>query len=290
MRSRRGVNSFWGLAVSVLAFLLLYAGILADLVRDWIADDNYSHGFLVIPAALYLVWEKREQLRSLPVTPSHLGVGVILGGIAMLLVGTAGIEMFLTRVSLVIVLAGAVIFLLGWAYLRLLAFPLAFLLLMIPLPAIIFNNIAFPLQLVASQLGVGAMRLLDIPVLREGNVIVLANTTLEVAEACSGIRSLVSLFTVALLFAYFSEPRVSVRVIVALSSVPFAILTNGLRVASSGVASHYYGPEVATGVLHDFSGWVVFAASCAMVFGLERGLHVLGTARLSRWAWRTTEV
>ena len=159
----------------------------------------------------------------------------------LLVAGLLGAELFLSRVSMIGVLAGAILFLFGWPHLRVLLFPLAFLLLMIPLPAIIFNQIAFPLQLLASHVGeYDDQRAASIPILREGNVLILANTTLEVAEACSGIRSLVSLFTLGIVFGYFVDPRPWVRVVIALSAMPVAILANGLRVASAGVAAHYY--------------------------------------------------
>jgi exosortase len=158
------------------------------------------------------------------------------------------------------------LFVCGWQHLRVLAFPIAFLLLMIPIPAIIFNQIAFPLQIFASQFGETAMNIADIPVLREGNVIVLANTTLEVAEACSGIRSLVSLLTLGIVYGYFTDPRGWLRTTVALSTVPIAIVANGMRVAGTGIAAHYYGPEAATGFFHTFSGWLVFVVAFAMLF------------------------
>jgi exosortase len=136
---------------------------------------------------------------------------------------------------------------------------LTFLLLMIPIPAIIFNQVAFPLQLLASRFGEAALQACDIPVLREGNVIVLANTTLEVAEACSGIRSLVSLLTLGIVYGYFADRRSWMRIVIALATVPIAIVANGLRVAGTGIAAHYYGPEAAHGFFHTFSGWLVFA-------------------------------
>src|SRR5207244_1888849 len=155
--------------------------------------------------------------------------------------------LFLSRISLLGVLAGMILFLFGWAHLRALAFPLAFLLLMIPLPAIIFNQIAFPLQLLASRAGEYAISAADIPVLREGNVLVLANTSLEVAEACSGIRSLISLLTLGIVYGYFTDRRTIVRVVLAASTIPIAIVTNGGRVAGTGIAANYFGPEAAQG-------------------------------------------
>ena len=149
-------------------------------------------------------------------------------------------------------------------------FPLLFLLLMIPLPAIIFNQIAFPLQLLASRAGEFAISTADIPVLREGNVLVLANTTLEVAEACSGIRSLISLLALGIVFGYFADSRTWVRTLIALSTIPVAIVSNGARVAGTGIAAHHYGPQVAEGFFHEFSGWVVFMVAFALMLALQQ--------------------
>jgi exosortase len=197
---------------------------------------------------------------------------VLGAGLAILLAGQLGAELFLTRVSMLVVLTGALLFLLGWGALRVLAFPLAFLILMIPIPAIIFNQIAFPLQLVASQAGAATLSMLSIPVLREGNVIILAHTSLEVAEACSGIRSLISLLTLGIVYGYFTDPRASVRVAIALATVPIAIVANAARVAGTGVAAHYYGPAAAEGFFHTFSGWLVFVVALALLFLLTRAL------------------
>jgi exosortase len=205
---------------------------------------------------------------------------VLIGSIATLVAGILGAELFLTRVSIVGVVAGSVLYVLGWQHLRILTLPIAFLLLMIPIPAIIFNQIAFPLQLQASRFGETALTLWNIPVLREGNVIVLANTTLEVAEACSGIRSLVSLLTLGVIYSYFTDQRQWVRVVVTLSTIPIAILSNGLRVAGIGIAAHYYGGEVATGFLHTFSGWVLFLVAFVFLFAVMRVVQVLAPMRL----------
>ncbi len=263
-QSRRGI--FTAVAVFVLTFAALYHDVLRKLVYDWAHDDNYSHGFLIIPIAAYLTWERRQKLGSAERKPSVLGLIVVVGSLLTLVAGVLGAELFLTRVSIVGVIAGTVLFVLGWTHLRVLAFPIAFLLLMIPIPAIVFNQIAFPLQLQASRFGEAALNAFAVPVLREGNVMILANTTLEVAEACSGIRSLVSLLTLGILYGYFTDSRGAVRIAIALSTVPIAIVTNGLRVAGTGIAAHYYGPEVAQGFFHEFSGWVVFVLAFALVF------------------------
>jgi exosortase len=168
-----------------------------------------------------------------------------------------------------------VLFLAGWGWLRVLAFPIGLSLLMIPLPPVVFYQIAFPLQLLATKFGVAILQLTRIPVLREGNVIALAHTTLEVTEACSGIRSLLSLFTLAILYAYFSTPRNDRRILMALSSIPIAIVANGLRIAGTGLAAQYVGPSAASGFFHAFSGWAVFMTSFAMLVALGNALRLL---------------
>lgn len=250
-------------------FVALYHHVIVKLVHDWETDGNYSHGFLIAPIALYLGWERRDLLRGLDRRPSSIGFALVLASIAVLAAGTLGAELFLTRISILGLIAGVVVFLFGWQHLRVLAFPIAFLILMIPLPALIFNQIAFPLQLLASRAGEAALTALGIPVLREGNVIVLAHTTLEVAEACSGIRSLVSLITLGIVYGYFTDSRTSVRVLIALSTIPVAIVANGLRVAGTGIAAQVYGPEAAEGFFHEFSGWVVFVVAFSAVFGVR---------------------
>jgi exosortase len=262
------------------SFLLLYGGVVRHLVHDWIRDENYSHGFLIIPLALYFAWERRTRLAALSLAPSNVGLIIVFGSLGVLLAGVLGAELFLTRVSLIGLTAGSIVFLLGWQALRVLAFPVALLLLMIPIPALIFNQIAFPLQLLASQVGESALRTLGVPVLREGNVIVLANTSLEVAEACSGIRSLISLLTLGIVYGYFSDPRGGVRTMIALSTIPIAIASNGLRVAGTGIAAHFIGPEAAEGFFHTFSGWLMFVVAFLMLFAVVRLIIRLSPPRV----------
>jgi len=257
------------------ALVVVYWPVIRGLVSAWSTDDNYSHGFFIVPLALYFAWERRRAIAAAPVRPSMVGLIVVAGSLFLLVAGLLGAELFLSRLSILGTIAGAILFLFGWPMLRLLFFPLAFMLLMIPLPAIIFNKIAFPLQLLASHVGEYTISSLDIPILREGNVLILANATLEVAEACSGIRSLVSLFTLGIVFGYFVDRRFWVRAIIALSAVPVAILANGLRVASAGIAAHNFGAAGVEGLFHEFSGWVVFVLAFLMMFALQRLLHRL---------------
>jgi exosortase len=261
-------KSLWGLAAPAACFILLYYKVIASLMHDWSVDDNYSHGFFIVPIALYFAWERRVALKEAVRNASAWGLVLVVCSLAMLVAGILGVELFLTRVSMLGVLAGGILFLFGWNHIKILIFPVAFLLLMIPIPAIVFNQVAFPLQLLASQFGEGALIVSHIPVLREGNVIHLANTSLEVAEACSGIRSLISLLTLGIVYGYFMDARLWVRVLLAVGTIPIAIIANGIRVAGTGIAAHFYGEAAAEGFFHTFSGWLVFVASFIMMFVL----------------------
>ncbi|MEZ5317514.1 MAG: exosortase/archaeosortase family protein [Vicinamibacterales bacterium] len=262
-----------GAVLVAAGLVVVYWKPLVWLVEAWWSDGNYSHGFLIPPLAAYFAWERRDRLRVAERHPSWLGLLVLAGSLMLLLAGLLGAELFVTRVSFVGALAGIVLFLFGWRHLRILLFPLAFLFLMIPIPSLIFNQVAFPLQLLASKFGQACMATVSIPVLREGNVLILANTTLEVAEACSGIRSLVSLITLGVIYGYFMDPRGWVRAAIVLSAVPIAIVANGARVAGTGIAAHYFGAAAAQGFFHEFSGWVVFVVAFALMLVVQQVIH-----------------
>jgi exosortase len=265
-RRRQGLAA--GVAMAA-GFALVYRDVLVKLVHDWWTDDNYSHGIFIVPLAVYFGWQRRQRLASARHTPSIIGLFLVLGSLATLVAGVLGADLFLTRISIIGTVAGIVLFVFGRDHLHILRFPIAFLLLMIPIPAIIFNQIAFPLQLLASRVGELALAGLSVPVLREGNIIILPHTTLEVAEACSGIRSLVSLLTLGIVYGYFADSRAGVRLTIALATVPIAIAANGLRVAGTGLAAQRFGPAAAAGFFHTFSGWLVFASAFALLVPIE---------------------
>lgn len=264
------ITTIVGTILLLACFGVLFRHVIVRLIQDWYTDENYSHGFLIVPLALYFVWERRHKLKEAPSQGSLWGLFIVVGSMALLLAGTLGSELFLTRISILGTIVGTILFLYGWNLARILLLPIAFLLLMIPIPAIIFNQIAFPLQLLASRFGEIALLTCQIPVLREGNVIHLANTSLEVAEACSGIRSLISLLTLGIVYGYFVDSRIWMRIVLAIGTIPIAIAANGIRVAGTGVAAHYYGPQAAQGFFHSFSGWIVFIAAFIMMFILYR--------------------
>jgi exosortase len=270
--------------ILIACFGFLYRNVLVDLVYDWWINDNYSHGFLIVPIALYLAWERKARFAAAARRPNNFGLVVVLGSLALLVAGVLGVEFFVTRLSMLGVIAGSLLFLQGWARLKVMLFPLAFLLLMIPIPAIIFNQFAFPLQLVASRFGEWTLTICQVPVFREGNIIQLAGTDLEVAQACSGIRSLVSLLTLGIVYGYLVESRLRARVVLALATLPLAVAANAFRVAGTGLAAHFYGAEAAQGFFHSFSGWLVFLAAFAMLFVMHRVLLLIAPVSSNRRA------
>lgn len=267
-----------GCAMLLLLLGLLYWRILGKLVFDWYTIGDDSHGFLVPFFSLFLLWDKRRKLSALSVEPSWAGLPLVLVGCFTLLLGVYGAELFLSRVSLVIILAGLVWTLCGRAIFRELLFPLAVLLLAVPFPAIIFSQITFPLQLLASQLASSLLPLFGVPVLREGNVIQLPAMKLEVAEACSGIRSLMSLFTLSVFYGYFLERTTARRWLMALASIPIAVGANALRIVGTGLCVQYWDPSKGEGFFHEFSGWVMFLISLGFLYFLHRALHLVRPA------------
>lgn len=269
--------AFWQMAILGLLVGYLYGGILVYLVENWWIDPDYSHGFFVPLFVGYVLWRQRKELVSVPRSPSWFGLVIMAGALGILVVGVLGAELFLSRTSLLFLIAGMVIYFLGWQHLRKAAFAWGCLFLMIPIPVIIYNHIAFPLQLFASRVASGSLEFLHVPVLQEGNILQLPAMTLEVAQACSGIRSLLSLVTLAIIYGYFLETDKLRRVLLALAAVPIAIAANGLRLVVTGLLVHYWGPAEAEGFFHAFEGWVIFVISMVMLFGVHA---------LMRWSSR----
>ena len=254
----------------MLLLLVMYWRVGVKLITDWYQIPDYSHGFLVPFFAGFLLWDKRSKLRSMAIAPSWSGLWLIVLGVATLFFGVYGAELFLSRISFLFLVSGLIWIFAGKAILREVLFPIAVLLLAIPFPAIVFNQITFPLQLLASQMASSVLPLLGVPVFREGNVIQLPIMKLEVAEACSGIRSLMSLFTLAVFYGYFLEKTTARRWVMALASIPIAVCANALRIVGTGLCVQYWDPSKAEGFFHEFSGWVMFVISLGCLYLLHR--------------------
>jgi len=247
------------LCIAVFAPILYYMGL------HWKQVPDYSHGFLVAPLAVYFAWERRPRLSRAPIDPTWWGVLPLALGSLLLMVGRLGVELMSMRVAFVLTLIGIVLLTLGRSIFRILAFPLLFLFLMVPLPQSLVNVIAFPLQLIAADFAVESLHLLGLPALREGNIIHLAHTQLFVAEACSGLRSLMALGTLGVVFAYFFRKNLIERAILVASTIPIAILVNAFRVALTGILTHHYGRDAAEGAIHQVEGFFTFGLALVLL-------------------------
>lgn len=264
---------FFGI-VAVLA-AALYFHIAIKLVRDWYMISDNSHGLLIPFFVAFLIWDRREQLKSIPLQPSWAGISLVVLGLFVLVLGVFGSDSFLSRVSFLVLAGGVVWTLLGRPMLGETKFIFFVALLAIPLPALILNHITFPLQLLASRMASSLLPLAGVPTFREGNVIHLPVMDLEVAEACSGIRSLMSLFTVAVIYGYFLEKSVARRVWLALASIPIAVAANAARIFGTGLCVQFWDKDKAMGFFHEFSGWLIFIVSLCMLYLVHKVMSLV---------------
>jgi len=254
------------LLILLSAFGALYSHSIATLIYDWSNDANFSHGFLIPFVAVYMVWYKKEILKTIVIKSSPAGLAVIIFGMLCYLAGTIGAELFVMRSSMLITISGMVIYLFGFEMFKAVLIPILYLIIMIPIPAIIWNKIAFPLQLFAAKLSSEMVSFLGIPVLREGNILHLANTSLEVVDACSGIRSLTSLLALSGAFAFIAPLKNLKKWILFFSAIPIAVVVNIVRLTITALMATHMGAEAAQGFLHDMSGFLVFGAALALVY------------------------
>lgn len=263
----------------VALLVVLYHRIALKLVKDWYGIPDYSHGLLIPFFVAFLIWDKRKTLAHVRLRQSWAGIPLVALGLLVLLTGVFGADLFLSRFSFVILAAGIILGLFGKAMLKQLYFVLFVCVLGIPLPTLLLNHITFPLQLLASDVSARLLPLAGVPVLQEGNVMKLAAMSLEVAEACSGIRSLMSLFTVAVIYGYFTERSTKRRVVLALASIPIAVIANSARIFGTGLCVQYWDPDKAMGFFHEFSGWLIFLVSLACLYTLHTLMKTLGPKR-----------
>ena len=259
--------------LQVLLFLILvvglvgtYLNIYADMSMQWSEDPNYSHGFLVPVISAYLIWQKKDLLPKIPIKPANSGFILILFGTLVLFAGVAAQEYYLRRSSSIFILAGIVLFLFGWQWFKNLWLPILFLFFMVPLPYIVYDAMAFPLKLFVAKFSVISLKLMGVIVLREGNIIMFPNTILEVADACSGLRSLMSLLALGVALAVLTQKRKIAMILLVVLTVPIAVLTNMIRVIVTGYLAQYYGAAAAEGFFHEFAGMGVFLLAMVLLF------------------------
>ncbi len=252
-----------------LSFFILYYPVFLKLIQDWENDADYSHGYFIPFIAGYMVWVLKDELKEIEWTPNNWGLVIIFLGLAQLIVSWVGSEYFLQGSSMILVLLGIVLFMLGSRAAKKLILPIAYLIFMIPLPAILWNQAAFPLALFASKVSSNLIQGIGISVLREGNILTLPNITLQVAEACSGLRSLVTLLALSAVLAFLSQHGRGKKWILFLSAVPVALACNIFRLTGTAVLARYFGAPVAHGFIHEFSGWVVFVLGLLLLLGIH---------------------
>lgn len=253
------------LAVFLVAFGFLYWKTIYGMIMDWYIDPNYSHGFLIPLISGYLLWQKRNNIKSVDINPFNSGLLIIILGLGIYLVGNVSGESFSMRVSMLFVLGGTLLFIYGTGLFKTVSFPFFYLIFMIPLPYILYDSLAFPLKLIVSKYSVGFLKFIGVPVMREGNIIYLVSTTLEVADACSGIRSIMSLLALSAAFSYFTQRGWIKRIALIVLAIPIAILSNSIRVIGTGILASKYGAKVAEGFFHEFAGLVIFGVAMVML-------------------------
>jgi len=268
----------WQAVALLLLVAWLYASILAHLFLQWVgphSDPNFEHGIFVPIFALFVLWQDRKKLKAIASIPSWAGLPLVVLSLLMLVLGELGAELFSSRVSLLILFAGLIILFQGWTFFRAVLFPLAFLILMIPIPNLIISQITFPLQLLAARLSTALLELANVPVLRKGNTIYLASMPLDIVEACSGIRSLLSLVTLSIIYGYLMETRTWVRVLLVCSAVPIAVAANNFRIFGTGLLVQYGYADEAEGFYHALGGVLIFAVALIMLFAVHRVISLI---------------
>ena len=250
-------------------FIALYYPVIASMIHDWEVNKNYSHGYLIPFITGYMIWNIRKELLQIEIVPNNWGVLLILAGVVQMIVAWVGTEYFLQRTSMIVILFGIALFLTGSKITKKLSMPLLYLIFMVPIPAIIWNKFAFPMKLFASYIATHIVDAIGISILREGNILHLASTTLEVADACSGLRSLTSLLALSAAFTLMISLSRWKKCVLFFSAVPIAIFTNVMRLTITAALASRYGEKVAQGFLHDFSGWLIFMLGLVMLIGVN---------------------
>lgn len=266
-------NKLYIAFISIVAIVVaLYLPVIVPMVKVWASDDNYSHGFLVPIISLYLAYMRKNELQAANVRPCNAGIALVACGLLLLILGWVATEYLTMRSSLVVVIAGLILYLLGWEIFKILLAPMCYLFLMVPIPAVLYDAAAFPLKLFVTNVSVLSMKALGIVVWQEGNILMFPNITLEVADACSGLRSIMSLLALGAAYAFVLHTKIRDRVILIVSTLPIAVLTNTLRVVATGVLAQFFGSAAAEGFFHEFAGLFVFAAAVVMFVALGSAL------------------
>ncbi len=253
------------LLVTLLLVGALYAPVLSSMAVKWYEDPNYSHGFIVPFISGYAVYRRLGEIKAADAVPADRGLLLIIAALLLFVAASLVAESFTMGLSLVMTMAGIVLYLFGRKVCGLLLFPLGYLFFMVPLPYTVYDSIAFPLKLFITKYSVMFLKGVGVIVWREGNIIMFPNAVFEVADACSGIRSLMSLLALGVAFGYFTRKSFAARFAVAASAAPVAVIANWLRVVITGMLAQFRGARAAEGFFHEFTGLAVFGLAVAML-------------------------
>ena len=267
MNANNPLNTKIKFVVLLILWAAVFIPVYPGLIHTWLNHSNNSHGLLVPLLSLYFVWQKKDKLRLITISNSNWGAGILIISMVLYLLSYAGAVTVISRTMIVCSLIGLILFTLGTTFFKLLSFPLFFLLFMVPVPDSIVGIVAFPLQLFATKISAFIIAVFSIPVYQEGNMLYFVQTQLEVAEACSGIRSIMALTMLSVIFVYLIDKKGWVpKAFLIASAIPLALIANIIRVSGTGVLAHFYGERIARGFLHEFSGLAVFAFGFILLF------------------------
>ncbi|SPD74996.1 Exopolysaccharide synthesis membrane protein H (Exosortase) [uncultured Desulfobacterium sp.] len=262
------------LILMVSTFIFAFYPAWKNLILAWSSSDEYSHGFLMVPVALYIVWRKKAKLVSMKIQPSNWGLAFIIFSLSCYLFAYFAEISTLSSLSIVLVIIGTLLYLLGYPILKELFFPIFLLLFMIPIPAQIYSSLTVPLQLFVSKVSVAIAALLGVPIYREGNVLHLPDRTLQVVHACSGLRSMISLLTLSAVFGYLTLRSDALRTVLFISGIPVSILVNIFRVLLLVIAFYYFRFDLTTGTVHTVFGMLIFVLALISLFAIKGALSL----------------
>ena len=253
------------LFIILSGFIAAYLPVFRELATAWYNSEDYSHGFFVLPLSIYFIWAKRDVIRQQPISVALIAIPFFIGSLVLYILAIyAGIKT-VAGLSIITTIASSVWLLFGFPLLRAIIFPIFFLVFMIPVPEQMYSSLTAPLQLFVSQISVELTRLLEIPVFREGNVIHLPDKTFEVVRACSGIRSLITLLCICVIFSFFFLRKTFFKITLVASCLPISIFVNIVRVYLIIIVFHYFNIDISEGVYHTFFGLILFIVSLFMV-------------------------